>query len=621
VERIRPPPYVGTNVSKVQRAMKVICDNCRAVYKIPDEKLIKPVNKATCTKCGHRMLIPRPRAGANPDEKTLVTSVPPTPAPAPGRQRTPTVDVIIPPAPLLDEPETAEEEPEQTMPGIAPAPPPPRPNPHLADDVPLFAETPKPAERRGMTPDFTPTASPVRSVTPSSVQRSHTPPGASRRPIDPTQTHGAAESFAQHTMPPVRPPRHDGGTPAPAAARPVTDAAPPARGTPAPSSREARPSLSLPEVGTPAALMPAGGAKREDPPTEWQPREQKRQPEPQNVISPAAEHRPTPQPAPRSPSRSDASRPGIAFHDPSSDLALAAIGVSGALLGVAVMAIAIGTLPESIPVANKVLTGLGTLLATGGGISALMVILTGGRGTRPARPIVSVIVAGGMSTFLAGAVVGLFFARDQLFHGATDAPTPPIASPTPSPTPTPPTAEPTPAEATPSTPDAASAPVAPTVAPPKPEPTPKPDATKPTAKAEPAKPPTKPEIDDIDLLADDPPKPGPKPAVVTRVEEPKPEPKSNLPSSVPDDVIDTLLRNNVEIKRCFYNYSKESELPPRVTVGFMLENTGKIRDVAVVDADLKGSSLDTCLARAVGNITMPQSTAAPRRIKYPFQLQ
>ena len=34
--------------------MKVVCDNCGALYKIPDEKLLKPVNKAPCRQCGHR---------------------------------------------------------------------------------------------------------------------------------------------------------------------------------------------------------------------------------------------------------------------------------------------------------------------------------------------------------------------------------------------------------------------------------------------------------------------------------------------------------------------------------------------------------------------------------------
>ena len=46
--------------------MKVICDNCGAMYKIPDAKLVKPVNKATCRQCGHRMLIPRPRLDVDP---------------------------------------------------------------------------------------------------------------------------------------------------------------------------------------------------------------------------------------------------------------------------------------------------------------------------------------------------------------------------------------------------------------------------------------------------------------------------------------------------------------------------------------------------------------------------
>ena len=65
--------------------MKVVCDNCRAVYKVPNDKLTKPVNKATCRSCGHRMLIPRARPGADPEERTLVTAVPPTPVGAPPR--------------------------------------------------------------------------------------------------------------------------------------------------------------------------------------------------------------------------------------------------------------------------------------------------------------------------------------------------------------------------------------------------------------------------------------------------------------------------------------------------------------------------------------------------------
>ena len=43
--------------------MRVVCDNCAATYNIPEHKLTKEVNKATCRKCGHRMLIRRPASG------------------------------------------------------------------------------------------------------------------------------------------------------------------------------------------------------------------------------------------------------------------------------------------------------------------------------------------------------------------------------------------------------------------------------------------------------------------------------------------------------------------------------------------------------------------------------
>lgn len=53
--------------------MKVVCDNCGAMYKIPEAKLTKPVNKATCRQCGHKMLIPRPAPAIDPEERTVVS--------------------------------------------------------------------------------------------------------------------------------------------------------------------------------------------------------------------------------------------------------------------------------------------------------------------------------------------------------------------------------------------------------------------------------------------------------------------------------------------------------------------------------------------------------------------
>ncbi|MBM4389773.1 MAG: zinc-ribbon domain-containing protein, partial [Deltaproteobacteria bacterium] len=64
--------------------MRVVCDNCGASYKIPDSKLTREVNKATCRKCGNPILIRRPETTAketaahgpnlSTEERTLITS-------------------------------------------------------------------------------------------------------------------------------------------------------------------------------------------------------------------------------------------------------------------------------------------------------------------------------------------------------------------------------------------------------------------------------------------------------------------------------------------------------------------------------------------------------------------
>jgi predicted Zn finger-like uncharacterized protein len=71
--------------------MRVVCDNCGAVYKIADAKLSKEVNRATCKRCGHKIIIFRPGSQAaheaaahrgpgvevgDDDERTVIKSVP-----------------------------------------------------------------------------------------------------------------------------------------------------------------------------------------------------------------------------------------------------------------------------------------------------------------------------------------------------------------------------------------------------------------------------------------------------------------------------------------------------------------------------------------------------------------
>ncbi len=37
--------------------MRVVCDKCEAIYKIADHKLVKEINRATCKRCGHKIVI------------------------------------------------------------------------------------------------------------------------------------------------------------------------------------------------------------------------------------------------------------------------------------------------------------------------------------------------------------------------------------------------------------------------------------------------------------------------------------------------------------------------------------------------------------------------------------
>jgi len=60
--------------------MRVVCDNCAATYKIPEHKLVREVNKATCRRCGHGIIIRKSGASyesvapAADGESTQITS-------------------------------------------------------------------------------------------------------------------------------------------------------------------------------------------------------------------------------------------------------------------------------------------------------------------------------------------------------------------------------------------------------------------------------------------------------------------------------------------------------------------------------------------------------------------
>ena len=52
-----PPPREDEYTEAAPTSRRIVCGECGAVYKIPTAKLVKEVNKATCKRCGHKMII------------------------------------------------------------------------------------------------------------------------------------------------------------------------------------------------------------------------------------------------------------------------------------------------------------------------------------------------------------------------------------------------------------------------------------------------------------------------------------------------------------------------------------------------------------------------------------
>ncbi|MCP4809966.1 MAG: hypothetical protein GY884_31915 [Proteobacteria bacterium] len=142
--------------------MRVVCDNCGATYKIPEHKLVREVNKATCRRCGHGIIIRKPGEGgavaqsiapAADGESTQITSQEEleararaqAEAHATGGFGTPVTEDEIP-ATVINQPAGDETVPRQSpapnptlAPGpspITPPPAPPRPTPRATTKAP-----------------------------------------------------------------------------------------------------------------------------------------------------------------------------------------------------------------------------------------------------------------------------------------------------------------------------------------------------------------------------------------------------------------------------------------------------------------------------------------------------
>ncbi len=542
-----------------QLKMRVVCDNCRAVYKIPDSKLIKPVNKATCRNCGHRMLIPRPPQ-ATEDERTLVTNNPMTPAAAMPRSAGP------PTVPIQDD------EPERTLPianrHYTPEPPPGRrvagdPSRHSMDeDVALQPGTPAPAGRRKRPPRPSgPHLSPPPEEKTSWVRN---PPTGGNAAAD---TNDALAAAARGMRPSEEPTRIQGRPPELDSYEPKFEESHPAPAQPAP---------------------PKPRAKPVSPPPNYE----------QN-------HQPSYPPPVGSPSPS---------HDPSGDMMLALLGTMGAIFGIVLLAI--DPRPASF-VLDTAVRAIALMLAFGGAFTSMLVLITSSRGRRPAQQVGSIVIASFLAMLGVGSAIGLntmaylwktgFFTSQATVSIPADFGTDAVAD-------LPPESE-----------AIAEEPVevvAPTTNPPRRAA--RRTVPRTTKKAPPKKvvtvPSPEPEEDlfeDDDFGFDDPEPPPP-------VRTPPPPTKKAASSgdsmeSVPMEVIDIQLRNNIDVKKCFFGHMQSNgALPKRVDVRFTLEPSGKVSRAAITQAQFAGSSLDSCLSKAIKKIQFPPTSGAATKITFPF---
>lgn len=575
--------------------MRVLCDNCGTTYKIPDHKLSREVNRATCKKCGHLMVIrvaptiaaapAQQPVGEQEEERTLVTSL----AEVERRAR----DVAAAAGQL--EPNTARVQPVEET--------------EETESAALYygEAQPSPAPPALM-----------RSVPPAPLVMPAPPP------IDDDLSDALSPDADQATQ----------EEPAPPPLPPPTRA--PARAAPPPAA-----SAPVPHPVAPAAVAPS---------------------------QPSAT-RPTSKPA----------------HDPSGDLTMvlmgSLLGIGGALilafnlhgnpvlrfLGLVVALL--GSLASLLVVltsnrgrkpAGVVLSlFLSTFLAVAIAGAAYVIIpssqgptligelaraLTEGAPTRPpepaaAPPPVEVSAApvapvapieppAPVEPPAAPEATGLDSKLDSLLAttpaAATPTTTPPVATTATTPTTT---AAPTPtAPASTTQPKAPTAPASTTTArtsTPSSSATPTtttPSATSSRTSSTPSSTSSRTTStpSSTSSRTSSTPSSTSTSAPTSTASAPASTPKSTLNTTV----VDTMLRSNSGVKKCFGEEKKRAgSLPTKITVKLQIMPTGRVSSAAVKEAAFAGSELDGCLSDAIKAIQFPPFEGDPMGMSYPFILQ
>ncbi len=98
-------------------------------------------------------------------------------------------------------------------------------------------------------------------------------------------------------------------------------------------------------------------------------------------------------------------------------------------------------------------------------------------------------------------------------------------------------------------------------------------------------------------------------------------PAANKMKSLPLTVVDTMIRSNMSVKRCFFNEKQRAgEMPARVNVQFTVLQSGRVSTARVITEEYKGGPLDGCLSRAFKAIQFPAFEGESLSMNYPFVL-
>ena len=411
-----------------------------------------------------------------------------------------------------------------------------------------------------------------------------------------------------------------------------------------PGSRDDVPLHPATPAPAPKARPAARGAHRKKPPAS------------QDTSQPTVPAR-LPQP-PEKKKRSAASQ----AYDPASDLNLVMLGAFGALVGALLLAL-IPTLTSNIAIMNQVsapLTSIGLLIASGGALTALLVMFTGARGRKPAKRLLSLLF-GAVLAFLVAllplipwgistlANKGVMVASPNVGVAATnEAPTASVAQ------------VPSEVQNADENPEGAATDGSPTEAPE--TNTPSSPSQAPTSQTSTRSQPTTTTNRSTRSSGRSTNSTGRStsstsrststassnqrrvsPSNTTSGRRASPPPEDELPDNLLDDTpsggsasssssssssnlakkpaiaaIDVMVKSNMQVKKCFFQHQKtKGSLPARVDVKFTIRPSGKAEKVGIKQAELAATDLDFCLGSAIKSISFPPSQEGTS-LTFPF---